>query len=85
MRSRTRSPPPASSEENAFTQQAERDTIKKNKSKCCGALPQQKKGEEKAMLSNKSKAIGYIMLSAFGYELITAFFRHAGDLPIKKK
>ena len=29
--SRCSSPPPARSEENAFTQQAERDTIKKNK------------------------------------------------------
>ena len=81
MRSRTRSPPPASSEENAFTQRAERDTIKKNKSKCCGALPQQKKGEEKAMLSNKSKAIGYIMLSAFGVALIKRFLGLTGDRP----
>ena len=33
------------------------------------------------MLSNKSKAIGYIMLSAFGFALMTAFVRMAGDLP----
>ena len=85
MRSRARSPPPASSEENAFTQRAERDTIKKNKRKCCGALPQQRIGEEKAMLSNKSKAIGYIMLSAFGFALMTAFVRLAGDLPFTQK
>ena len=34
------------------------------------------------MLSNKSKAIGYIMLSAFGFALMTAFVRLAGDLPL---
>ena len=37
------------------------------------------------MLSNKSKAIGYIMLSAFGFALMTAFVRLAGDLPFTQK
>ena len=37
------------------------------------------------MLSNKTKAIGYIMLSAFGFALMTAFVRMAGDLPFTQK
>ena len=37
------------------------------------------------MLSNKSKAIGFILLSAFGFALMNAFVRLAGDLPFIQK
>ena len=37
------------------------------------------------MLSNKSKAIGFILLSAFGFALMSTFVRLAGDLPSMQK
>ena len=37
------------------------------------------------MLSNKSKAVGYILLSAFGFALMNALVRLAGDLPFTQK
>ena len=37
------------------------------------------------MLSNKSKAIGFILLSALGFALMSAFVRLAGDLPFTQK
>ena len=37
------------------------------------------------MLSKKSKAIGFIMLSAFGFALMSTFVRLAGDLPFIQK
>ena len=33
------------------------------------------------MLSKKSKAIGFILLSAFGFAMMSTFVRLAGDLP----
>ena len=37
------------------------------------------------MLSDKSKAIGFILLSAFGFALMSTFVRLAGDLPSMQK
>lgn len=37
------------------------------------------------MLSKKSKAIGFILLSAFGFALMSTFVRLAGDLPAMQK
>ena len=37
------------------------------------------------MLSNKSKAIGFILLSAFGFAMMSMFVRLAGDLPSIQK
>ena len=37
------------------------------------------------MLSKKSKAIGFIIMSAFGFAMMAAFVRLAGDLPFTQK
>lgn len=37
------------------------------------------------MLSKKSKAIGFILLSAFGFAMMNVFVRFAGDLPFTQK
>ena len=37
------------------------------------------------MLSKKSKAIGFIIMSAFGFAMMAAFIRLAGDLPFTQK
>ena len=37
------------------------------------------------MLSNKSNAIGFILLSAFGFAMMSTFVRLAGDLPVFQK
>ena len=37
------------------------------------------------MLSKKSKAIGFILLSAFGFAMMSTFVRLAGDLPSIQK
>lgn len=37
------------------------------------------------MFSKKSKAIGFILLSAFGFAMMNAFVRLAGDLPFTQK
>nr|WP_295946535.1 DMT family transporter [uncultured Agathobaculum sp.] len=37
------------------------------------------------VLSNKSKAIGFILLSAFGFAMMSTFVRLAGDLPSIQK
>lgn len=41
--------------------------------------------EGKELLSKKSKAIGFILLSAFGFALMNALVRLAGDLPFTQK
>ena len=40
---------------------------------------------ETLVLSNKSKAIGFILLSALGFAMMSVFVRLAGDLPIYTK
>ena len=37
------------------------------------------------MLSKKSKASGFIIMSAFGFAMMAAFVRLAGDLPFTQK
>ena len=40
---------------------------------------------ETLVLSNKSKAIGFILLSALGFAMMSVFVRLAGDLPFTQK